>query len=221
MNHFEAIIFDMDGLLLDSEIIGLKTFQQTCEEFNLEDKTDLFIQCIGTNSEATKNILSNGLGLEVDFVTFWGICRSKYHAETKTKAIPLKQGVIDLLQHIKSLQLPVAVATSTHTEFALTKLGNAGIVDFFDMVIGGEQVRNSKPKPDIYLKAVEQLNVEPSNCLALEDSENGVKSALAAGLTVIQIPDLVTPSCIIEQNHHIILDSLSEVPDYQFNSLVI
>ncbi len=216
MNHFDAIIFDMDGLLLDSEIIGLQTFQQTCEEFDLGDRTDLFIQCIGTNSEATKNILSNGLGPEVDFVTFWSIFCSKYHAETKTKAIPLKQGVIDLLQHIQTLRLPVAVATSTHTEFALIKLNNAGIADYFDRVIGGEQVSNSKPLPDIYLKAVEKLNVEPANCLALEDSENGVKSALSAGLIVIQIPDLVKTSHKIQPNH-IILDSLTKVANFNFN----
>ena len=217
MNHFDAIIFDMDGLLLDSEIIGLQTFQQTCEEFGLGDRTDLFIQCIGTNSETNKNILSNGLGSEVDFLTFWDICRSKYHAETKTKAIPLKQGVIDLLQHIQTLRLPVAVATSTHTEFALTKLNNAGIVNYFDIVIGGEQVSNSKPLPDIFLKAVEKLNVEPANCLALEDSENGVNSALSAGLTVIQIPDLVKPDRHKNQSNHIILDSLTEVANFNFN----
>ncbi len=216
MNNFEAIIFDMDGLLLDSERIGLVTFQQTCQQFELGDKTELFIQCIGTNSESTKKILSEGLGHEVDFTEFWSICRARYHAETKTKAIPLKEGVVDLLESITSLQIPIAVATSTHTEFAFQKLENAGIKNYFNTVIGGEQVNNSKPLPDIFLKAVDKLQVDAGKCLALEDSENGVKSALAAGLTVIQIPDLVKPSKSLNPIKHIVLNSLTEVRHFKF-----
>ncbi len=219
MNNFEAIIFDMDGLLLDSEKIGLIAFQETCQQFELGDKTDLYIQCIGTNSESTKKILSSGLGDEVDFVHFWSICREKYHAETKTKAIPLKEGVKGLLRHLQSLQLPAAIATSTHTEFALLKLNNAGIADFFDIVVGGEQVNKSKPFPDIYLKTVKQMKTNAHKCLALEDSENGVKSALAAGMTVIQIPDLIKPSAPVKTSRHIILNSLKEVQSYKFNSI--
>ena len=217
MNNFEAIIFDMDGLLLDSERIWLIAFQEACQEFNLGDRTDLFIQCIGSNSEATKNILRNGLGDKVDYVKFWSVCRANYHAETKNKPISVKDGAIDLLKYIKALQLPLAVATSTHTEFAIKKLENAGIREYFNEIIGGEQVSNSKPLPDIYLKAANTLQVKAKNCLALEDSENGVKSALAAGLTVIQIPDLVEPSRSFKLNGHIILQNLTEVISFKFN----
>ena len=217
MKNFEAIIFDMDGLLLDSERIWLIAFQEACLEFNLGDRTDLFNQCIGTNSEATKNILRNGLGDKVDYVKFWSLCRANYHAETKIKPIPVKDGATDLLKHIKALQLPMAVATSTHTEFAITKLENAGLLEFFNKVIGGEQVSHSKPLPDIYLKATDSLQVMAKNCLALEDSENGVKSALAACLTVVQIPDLVEPSQTFRLNGHIILENLTEVINFKFN----
>ena len=216
MKTFEAIIFDMDGLLLDSERMAYNAFQQTCRQFELGDRNELYMQCIGTNADATKKILSEGLGDDVEFDHFWKICRATYHEAIATKGIPLKEGVTTLLEHISSLNIPAAIATSTQTDIAQTKLQNSGILDYFRIIIGGEQVRKSKPHPDIYLKAVTELAVNASKSLALDDSENGVKSASSAGLTVIQIPDLVQPSAALKQNGHIILDSLQEVVYFDF-----
>jgi len=152
----------------------------------------------------------------VNFTIFWKACRARYHEAITTRGIPLKDGVLEFLRYIRSLQLPMAVATSTQTDIAKTKLRDTGILDYFQIVVGGEQVRHSKPHPDIYLKAAAELAVNARNCLALEDSENGVKSASAAGLTVIQIPDLVQPSTALKQNGHIILDSLLDVVYFDF-----
>ena len=112
----------------------------------------------------------------------------------------------------------MAVATSTRTEWAKVKLSDSGILHYFDKIIGGEQVSNSKPDPEIYLRAASELSSEPSKSLALEDSPNGVKSAVAAGLTVIQISDLVQPDENLLKMGHIVLGSLAEVQDYDFQN---
>ena len=216
MNSFDAVIFDMDGLLLDSERIALDTFLDTCRHFGLGDETDLFIHLIGTSAQQGKVLLKEGLDGKTEYDVFGRDWNTRYSEATASNPIPLKDGVMELLDHIRSFGLPMAVATSTDTIRAKEKLRDANILDFFDLIVGGDEVVRSKPAPDIYLKAAESLGVNPMKCLALEDSENGVRSAFQAGLTVIQIPDLVEPSQYMRQLGHVILDSLRDVVSFEF-----
>ncbi len=216
MDSFDAVIFDMDGLLLDSERIALDTFLDTCKHFGLGDETNLFIRLIGTNAQQGKMLLQEGLDGKTEYDVFGRDWNARYNEAIGSRPIPLKDGAIELLNHIRSFDLPVAVATSTDTVGAKEKLMYAGILDYFNLIVGGDQVVRSKPNPDIYLKAAESLSVNPMKCLALEDSENGVRSAFEAGSTVVQIPDLVEPSQSMIQLGHIILDSLRDVLCYKF-----
>lgn len=218
MRNFKAAIFDMDGLLLDSEKLALDAFQATCSRFCLGDLTDVFKQCIGTNPELGNFILKKGLQGIMDYKEFGLEWDNTYTRLTLGKPVPLKKGAESLLEHIKSINIPMAVATSTRTDRAKVKLSDSGILHFFDIVIGGDQVSNSKPDPEIYIKAAYALSTEPSKCLAFEDSPNGVKSAVAAGLTVIQVPDLVQPDEDLLKMGHIVLSSLADVRDYNFQS---
>jgi len=129
--------------------------------------------------------------------------------------IPLKDGAAELLACLAELEIPVAVATSTESRRAMRKLEAVGILTHFKAIVGGDQVRNSKPHPDIYLRAAQILGVRPTKCLALEDSENGVRSA-ADAVTVIQIPDIVQPSTALRSLGHTILQSLHDVRTYEF-----
>lgn len=216
MQNFIATIFDMDGLLLDSERLALKTFQATCSNFNLGDMTDLFKRCIGANAKLGESILENGLKGIADFREFGREWTEAYHKATEEKAIPLMNGVEQLLKHIEILGIPMAVATSTETDRAQAKLRASGILDYFKIIVGGDQVSKSKPNPDIYLKAASELSSDPHRCLALEDSANGVKAAMAAGMTVVQIPDLIQPDEELLKMGHIVLSSLADVPEYDF-----
>ena len=214
MKQFHAVIFDMDGLLLDTESIALAAFLETCEHFALGEQTALFIQCIGTNQILGERILKEGLQGKVDYGEFARLWDSKYIERTSHTPIPLKVGAIELLKHVASLRVPVGVATSTVSARARHKLQHAGILHCFAAVIGGDQVTHSKPHPDIYLKVAATLGVQPEKCLALEDSENGVRAAVSAGMTVIQIPDLVAPSPALSALGHIILPRLNDVMHY-------
>jgi len=205
----------MDGLLLDTETIALAAFHDTCEHFGVEDETKLFERCIGTYAARSEQTLREGLGGEFDHLSFACMWDAKYIQRTLNAPIPLKDGAAELLACLAELEIPVAVATSTESRRAMRKLEAVGILTHFKAIVGGDQVRNSKPHPDIYLRAAQILGVRPTKCLALEDSENGVRSA-ADAVTVIQIPDIVQPSTALRSLGHTILQSLHDVRTYEF-----
>ncbi|HYH43865.1 MAG TPA: HAD family phosphatase [Burkholderiales bacterium] len=214
--RFAAVIFDMDGLLLDSERLALEAFNAACAHFGLGDHAEVFMRCIGTNEAMGAEVLREGLQDKVDHRDFNRIWQARYLEATTGTAIALKAGVLELLDHLREAGVPAAVATSTSTARATHKLGNAGILDRFELVVGGDQVERSKPHPDIFVAAARRLGVPPEKCLALEDSDNGVRAALRAGMTVIQVPDLMPPSPALRMLGHIVLDSLHDVRQYEF-----
>ncbi len=217
MQDFKAVIFDMDGLLLDSEKLALAAFESTCVHFELGDLSEVFTSLIGTNTELGKALLQEGLAGIIDHEVFAAHWEINYRSLTEDTPIPLMWGVQDFLTHTAALNIPMAVATSSKTEHAENKLAHAGILHHFQLLVGGDQVKRSKPAPDIYLKAASGLAVAAVQCLALEDSANGVKAAVAAGMTVVQIPDLVQPDEQLLSMGHIVLGSMLDLPGYEFS----
>lgn len=211
---YKAVIFDMDGLLLDSERIALDTFLEACRTFGFQPDRNIYMRCIGTNFSRVKEILMEGYGETFPYDDVFKLWTEKYTSEAFEKPVPLKDGAQELLKRIRSDRIPMAVATSTAYDKAVLKLKNAGILDFFKVIIAGDQVENSKPDPEIYRKAAEGLGVSAGDCLVFEDSNNGVRSAHAAGMEVVQIPDLVEPTDKTKALGHTILPSLLQVEDY-------
>jgi len=205
-----AVLFDMDGLLIDSESIALRVFQEICDGYGLGDQFELYLRLYGTNHVATQRILEKSLPASVDITEFSKRWEHRYAEET-VKPIPLMKGVSELLDYLEKNDIPKAVATSTNTERALGNLDNAGILHRFRSVTGGDQVTNGKPAPDIYLKAASTLDADPQCCLVLEDSPNGVKAGLAANMKVIQIPQLVQPDNDTAPPEHTVLSDLDAV----------
>jgi len=216
MNQFCAVIFDMDGLLLDSERLAYAAFRDTCEALELGELTELFEEMVGTNSALGRRILIERLRGRVEYEVFQQQWESTFESLTAQDGIPVKAGAVELLRHLQEEKIPTAIATSTSTPRALKKLGAAALLEFCKVVVGGDQVAQSKPNPEIYLRAASLLGVDPMKCLALEDSPNGVRAAVAAGMTVIQIPDLIEPSGELRELGHIILESLHEVRSFDF-----
>lgn len=215
--RFDAVIFDMDGLLLDSERIALVAFNETLASFGLQANDELFNKTVGTNASTCKRILREGLADQIDdpdrFGRNWF---NRYIEKTSKEPVPLKLGAEQLLLHLQKINIPVAIATSSKTDLAIKKLENSRIINFFQFVIGGDKVKNGKPDPEIYLEVLKGLSSIPGRTLGLEDSENGVRSAVSAGLIVVQIPDIVHPSESLLRLGHIVLSSLDQVEDYDF-----
>ena len=124
---------------------------------------------------------------------------------------PLKPGLIELLSYLKENNYKIAVATSSNKEVALNHFKRANITEYFEVIVCGDMIENSKPAPDIYLKACELLDVIPSECLAIEDSPNGIRSAFSAELKPVMIPDLIQPAEEILEMVHSKLANLNEV----------
>lgn len=207
---FKAAIFDMDGLLLDSEQISMACFFEAGRQVGYTLDAAVYYSCIGANGDHTKALLIAGHGSDFPYDDIHAVWRQLYMAETMDKPIPVKAGVRQLLQAIADSGTPIALATSTMHDHALNKLRHAQLADYFEVVIGGDMVTKSKPDPEIYLKAAATLKVAPIDCIAFEDSENGVRAASAAGIHVIQIPDLVVPSTELLALGHTVLGSLND-----------
>ena len=204
---FKGALFDMDGLLLDSERACVVAFDDTVKGFGLPPMPEVALACIGLRSDGVKATLKAALGSRVDFEAFytaWGQRISK----TFSKGIPVKNSVVELLEALQSQGTPCAVATSTRTASAEQHLNRAGLRRYFTAVIGGDQVQHGKPAPDIYLHAAKALGVQAVYCAAFEDSDPGTQAAIASGAMVVQVPDVKPPNTALLANGHVIAESV-------------
>jgi HAD superfamily hydrolase (TIGR01509 family) len=211
MKRVKAVTFDLDGLLLDTETVALETFVEACRANHFEPDTSVYCRCIGTTYSDVETILKTGYGADFPFDAVMALWNRRYAEEALHKPVPLKEGVLRLLRRLEMLGIRRAIVTSSKTVSAQRKLKNAGILDFFSVIVCGDQISKGKPDPEIYRTASEMLGEDPSVCLALEDSDNGVRSAIQAGFIVIQIPDLREPEEDVRRMGHSILKSLLDV----------
>jgi HAD superfamily hydrolase (TIGR01509 family) len=209
--NYQAAVFDMDGLLLDTERVCQKAFQDACRYLSLPILNDVYLKIIGTNALSIKKILTTGYGPDLDYESLRVEWMKRYHGIVDFQAIPVKDGVIDLLNWLREQGIPMAVATSSEKDVALTKLKLAGLDGYFQQLSTGCEITHSKPHPEIFLLAAQRLNTDPRACLAFEDSSHGVRAAMAAGMHVFQVPDLVTPCAEILALGHNIHHSLTDV----------
>ncbi len=192
---FHAVLFDMDGLMLDTERIAAVAGIQACADFGFTMTAEIQLQLIGRNSRDSDVFLSSHFGPTFDAAAVRERFRIRYEEQLFGKGgVPVKDGLYEMLDWLESLPLPKAVATSTRHDIALKKLEHAKVVHRFPHIVGGDQVARGKPEPDIFLEAARRLGVEPTGCVVLEDSEPGVRAALAAGMTPIMIPDIKPPT---------------------------
>ena len=172
------------------------------QDHGLPPNDDIFIAMVGVNAVAGDAILRKSLAGRTDPVRFDADITARVR-DRFARGIPAKPGVRDV---VEALQVPHIIATSTRTDKAAAHLEVAGLADLFPDIIGGDQVTRSKPEPDIYLAAASALSVPPVVCAAFEDSPNGVRAAHAAGMTVVQVPDVVPPDDDLRAlGHHIAL----------------
>jgi len=188
--QLKAVVFDMDGLMLDTERISLRAWTAAEEETGVRMPDGLFRAIIGKTLSACQRALEAALPAGTDVARFVEIANRHYHDMIERGAIPTKAGLPELLKWLDEQGVPLAVATSTERVLAEKKLGRAGIRGRFDVLVGGDEIAHSKPAPDIYLEALRRLGVGATDAIALEDSPNGLRAARAAGLPVILVPDL-------------------------------
>lgn len=208
-----AVIFDMDGVIFDSERIYVDGWRKVATENNIPDIESILFRVIGVNEISTERIFIDRYGNNFSYP----LCRKKvseYFHKKCSNGISLKPGVNEILSFLKRNQIPIALASSTNLKTVTSELSNVGIIHFFDSVIGGDMIANSKPEPDIFLAAANKLGVPQSSCYVLEDSYNGIKAAAAAHMHPIMIPDLLPPNEEMQRIAEVILTSLHEAVLY-------
>ena len=186
---FTAAIFDMDGLLLDSERVIMRIWMESAQEQGLELSRADFLQVVGYGTAESHARLSTLLGGPGSFQRVLDRARAKLSALAGV-AFPLKPGALALLQELRARGVPCAVASSTFVHEVRRRLAQVGVLELLQAIAGGDEVTRSKPDPAVYLLAAERLGVAPERCLAFEDSDHGAMAAHAAGLRVVMVPDL-------------------------------
>lgn len=203
----DAVLFDMDGLMIESERALLQCWREASRALGLHHLDDaLWLSFVGLSDRACAELLRERID-EAQLQALLHDLSQRYSRHVEA-GLPLKPGILELLAELDQRNVPRAVVTSTRRERAMQKLERCGLLQHFDIVVTGSDVVHSKPAPDIYLLAAERLRVAPARCVVLEDSVPGVRAALAAGMTPIQVPDLVIPDETARALGHRIVDSL-------------
>ena len=187
----ELVIFDMDGLMFDTEKVAKRAWKEAGDKFGYKLEGKLFDSFLGRNIVSVKNIVVDTYGenCPVD-----DIIKEVKYIENKIvddEGLVVKEGLYDLLEHLKGINVKLAVATSSKRERATKLLTLAKIENEFDYIICGDEVTKSKPDPEIFLKVAEKLNCNPENCIVMEDSRQGIQAAKNAGMKPIMVPDLL------------------------------
>lgn len=188
-----AVVFDMDGLLFDTETIVKEAVYTALPQLGLEMPEPVFLSLIGLGGNASRNRLLDHYGAEFDIDAFWTAVNDEFHRIVEGRQY-LKAGVVELLDWLDESNLPRAIATSSSHRHVQTNLRLHGLTDRFPVIVAHGDYEHGKPHPAPYLVAAEKLGVDPEDCLALEDSLNGVRSACAAGMMTVMVPDLIAPT---------------------------
>ena len=203
-----AVLFDLDGLILDTEAIVWEIMPVVAAQFGVSLDRTLFLDLIGRHGPDVEDRLLAAWGRDFPLDKFKQGTQAAWRAWTDAKPIPVKPGLDALIDCLDRRGIKRAIATSTRHARALNKLKCAGLQGRFDTVIGGDMVKEGKPAPDIYLLAAERLGVAAEDCVVLEDSEPGARAGLAARATVLLIPDMKPPSDELARLVHAVLPSL-------------
>ena len=207
-----AVVFDMDGLLVDTETVSREAMTLAARQLGYELPHEVFVKLVGLNFATSGGLLTEHFGPGFDVPAFQAESTRLFRAAGEM-GVALKDGVVELLDFLDGLGLPRAIATSSPHHDVERNLGGHGLRGRFHAVVAGGDYPRSKPFPDPFLKAAEALGVDPAHCLALEDSHNGIRAAHAAGMMAVMVPDLLEPNEEMQTLCVRIIESLHEVRD--------
>ncbi|MDT2759612.1 HAD family hydrolase [Enterococcus xiangfangensis] len=216
MKKVKGIIFDMDGLLFDTESIYYEANQIVADKYDLPFTKEIYTQFIGVSDEEVwaelhKMYADHEKETVQQFIDeSWGMAHDRF----KTGKVDLKPGVYELLAYLEEKNIPRVLASSNVRPIIEILLEHAGIRDKFSAIISAEDVKFAKPDPEIFVIAADRLGITGTDGLVLEDSKNGILAAEGAGVPVVMIPDILPPTAELEEKTEAVLVSLHEVIDF-------
>ncbi len=189
INKIKAIIFDMDGVIFDTEMVYLKVWSKVFEKYGYKMTKEIYTSVLGTGRENVKKVFVNNYGSNLPIDDMYKE-KDENLAKEIEKGVALKAGAYEILKYLKENDFKIALATSAISKRAFKQLKQANIYKFFYAVVCRDEVEKTKPNPDIFLKAADKLNVNKSECIVIEDSSAGIKAAFNAGMIPIHVIDL-------------------------------
>jgi HAD superfamily hydrolase (TIGR01509 family) len=192
--HYAGVVFDMDGILIDSEPLFRVAAIRTAAELGYTLADETYVSWMGLPPAAVEAAIVSGMGADFPLDEFREGFRRCWNEHTDAHGVPAQPGIAALLAALRERDIPFSVATSTERVQALRSLELAGLAPYIDIVVAGNQVQRGKPEPEIFLAAAQKIGVAATSCVALEDSAVGVRAASSAGMLTIMVPDLHQPS---------------------------
>lgn len=209
--QYQAVVFDMDGVIFDTERLVIEFWKEVAKKHNIPNIEHTCIQCLGTNRVRTREIFLENYGADFPFDPYRAEVTELFNTHYKGVPLPTKPGIRELLSYLQEQDIKVGLASSTAQHLVRDEIGTAGLIPYFQTLVCGDMVEHSKPAPDIFLKACEILNADPTKSIAIEDSFNGIRSAHCAGMTPIMVPDQVQPTDEIRTLAFHVMPSLLDV----------
>ena len=209
--QYQAVVFDMDGVIFDTERLVIEFWKEVAKKHNIPNVEHTCIQCLGTNRVRTREIFLENYGADFPFDPYRAEVTELFNTHYKGVPLPTKPGVRELLSYLQEQDIKVGRASSPAQHLVRDEIGTAGLLPYFQTLVCGDMVEHSKPAPDIFLKACEILNADPTKSIAIEDSFNGIRSAHCAGMTPIMVPDQVQPTDEIRALAFHVMPSLLDV----------
>lgn len=191
LNGDWAFIFDMDGLMLDSERVSNWAWMEAGREFGYELPESALIPCLGQSLAVFEKTQRQLFGELYPFAEIWDRKVVLFNQFAERKSIPLKADLLSLLDLLESYKIRKAVASSTERSQVLKRLEMTELINHFEVIVTGSEVKQVKPAPDLFLETAHQLQIAPSFCVVLEDSPHGVEAAIVAGMYVFLVPDII------------------------------
>ena len=210
----KAVIFDMDGIIFDSERLILDCWEKVGKKYQISNIREVCIDCTGTNSVKTREIIYAYYGESFAYDKYKKEADELFREYVRTRGMPVKKGVRELLQYLQAERIPIGLASSTRLAIVEEELRQEGLYGYFQVVMGGDQLKRSKPEPDIYLLTCEKMGILPECAYAIEDSYNGIRSAYSAGRMPIMVPDILQADDEMKEKSVAILQDLLQVKQY-------
>ncbi len=210
----KAVVFDMDGVLFDTEVLCMESWVAVAEERGLSGMKEIFPKCIGCNANGSKKYVMEAYGEDFDYEGFREQASAWFWNYIEKNGLPIKPGAEEILRWLKRDGWVIGLASSTRHSTVLNHLEQVGLREFFSAVATGDMVEHGKPDPGIYLLACRELSVEPSKTYAIEDSPNGIRAAHAAGMLPLMVPDMLAPDEEMRALSVQIFKDLYEVREY-------
>lgn len=209
-----TVIFDMDGVIFDSETLVLKSYRHIAEKFHIDNIETVMKRCIGLNYNASRILFNEFYEGRFLFEDVKPYASAYFHKYVAKHGLPVKPGVEELLIYLTTHGYKTAVASSTRIDIVKEEIDQASLTKYFSHLIGGDMIKNSKPAPDIFLEAARVLTSNPKDCYVIEDSYNGIRAAHSAGMTPLMVPDLLPATKEMTDLGATVFQSLSEVLNY-------